>query len=350
MNYKKLFSAVTAVAVCLCMFTSCGYNPETVMKIDGDSVSAGKYLYYQLESTFKAVTTNNDPAIADASILDIDIEGTPAREWIAAQSLNMLKQNVFIDREFKRLDLAMDDFNKYYIEYQASNDWNNYGSMYMKNGIGYETFIEMQTVPYKQSMVIQKLYGADGEFAFSAEEKQANFVDNYTRIDYIVFPSTNISGSKLDSENLAKIGEVAALMAQAKTDEELKALYTQHYAEVLTLTGSNSEVNDEQFTKLFIKDTFVNTNTDGINSDLVKAAIATADSDLHLFEKDGTYYIYRNKGLSAEDTEETNDMAVVTAMGSGLFQEYMEKSIVDYKVDADARAQKYYALDKIKFK
>lgn len=347
MNIRKLIAVIVAALLCLSMFAGCGYNPETVMTVNGTPVKAGRYLYVQLDATFAAIDENGESSGAD--IFDAEIDGIPAREWIANKTLEVCKQSVYIDQEFERLGLELDEFNEYYIEYQASSSWSSYSSFYMGNGISYETFLEMQTLPYKQSQLIQTLFGEDGEQAISQEDKQAYFEQNYTRIDYISFPTTDSSGSKMDSEKLAKIGEVAALMAQAKDAQELRALYLEHYADVLTQTGSTAEVNDENFDSLYITDTLVNTTTQGLDADLVAEAIAATDSAYHLFEKDGAYYLYRNIGLSEEDTEETHDLEIVTNMGIEPFQAMMDEATAVFEVEVDTRAQEYYSLDKIRF-
>lgn len=349
LNIRKLIAALAAAVLCLSLFAGCGYNPETVLTINGTPVKAGRYLYYQLDATFAAVDAYGDSTVTGADIFNVEIDGTPAREWIANSTLQSCKESVYIEQEFERLGLELDAFNEYYVEYQATSAWNSYSSFYMKNGISYETFLEMQKLPYKQSQLIQALYGADGEHAISQEDKQAYFEQNYTRIDYITFPTTDSNSYTLDSEKLAKIGEVAALMAQAKNEEELLALYLEHYADVLAQTGSSAEVNEESFEELYLTDTLVNTNSQGLDADFVAAVIATTDNAYHLFEKDGAYYLYRNIGLSSEDTEETYDLEIVTNMGLEPFEALMAEATAAFEVSADERAQKYYSLDKIKF-
>ncbi len=344
---RKLIAAVVAALLCLSLFAGCGYNPDAVMTVDGAPVKAGRYLYYQFDSVYAAIETYGDTAVTGKAIYDVEIEGVPAREWIHNRTVEKCLESTYVDAEFERLELELDSFSEYYIEYQVSSSWNQYSAYYMQNGIGYETFLDMQREPYKKSLVIQTLYGADGEYAISDADKQAYFEANYARIDYIPFPTTDTAGSALGSEQLAKVGEVAALMAQATNDDELKALYLAHYADVYAQTTATTEVNEEGFTSLYLTDTLVSTGASGIDPHFVEAVLATTDNAFHLFEDEGAYYLYRRTILKAEDTVETYDLEIVTQLGTDPFQALMEQAIAGYDVVQDAKAQKYYSLDKV---
>ncbi len=351
MNRSKWSFLLAAVALCLCLslFAGCGYNPESVMTVDGTPVKAGRYLYFQLDAAYAAIDQYSDSAVMDAGIFDVELDGVPAREWIANRAMQNCLDSVYIDSEFARLGLEFDSFNEYYVEYEASTVWNSYSSLYLRNGVGYETFLEMQKLPYKQSQVIQALYGEGGEHALSAEEKQAYFEENYTRIDYIQFPTTDASGGALSTASQTRIREIAGEMAQAANETELRALYMQLYPEVLTLTGSTETVSGEAFDELYLDNTLVSTTSSGMDADFIAEIFTAKDNAYHLFEKDGVCYLYRSNGLSEADDIANYELEIVTRLGTEPFTALMDEATAAFDVQTDTRAMNYYSQDKIVF-
>ncbi len=347
MNVKRLIGAALALILCLSMLMGCAYNPKTVLTVDGTQVPCGVYLFEQLEAIQLAIETYGDSAVSGAAIFDVEIEGVPAREWINNKTVERCKYIVFINSEFERLGLELDDMNAYYYEYMASSAWSQNGQYYLLNGISFETFQEMYLLSYRESAVISALYGSDGERALSEAEKQAYFESSFTRFDYLKFPATDSRGNAFSSLNAIK--EVAQRIAAAQSDEELKELYLEHYGEILTLTGSTAEVTEETFKSAFVTDSMLNRTTTGFSEAFVDAVLAAKDDALHLFSSDTELILYRAKPLADDDKAETYDATIVSALAQEPFKAYADGVTAGYSVEEDARARNYYSLDKVVF-
>lgn len=346
MNYKRLISAAIVLILCLSMLMGCAYNPQTVLTVNGVDVSCGVYLFEQLEAVQLAIETYGDAEVTGSAIYDVEIEGMPARDWINQKTVERCAYIVFINSEFERLGLEVDEMSQYYYEYAASSTWSQNGQGYLRNGISYETFLEMYLNSYKESMVINTLYGADGELAISEADKQAYLESSFTRFDYLKFPTTDSYGYALSS--LDQVEEVANKLAAATTDEELKELYLANYSEILTLTGSSDEVSEETFNSAFITDSLLNKTSTSFSAEFIDAVLATeTDGAFHLYVSDSEIILYRAQPLTEEDTVETYDSTIVSALAQEPFKAHSQSVIDGYEIVEDARARKYYSLDKV---
>ena len=345
MNYKRLAGAALALILCLSMLMGCAYNPQTVLTVDGRDVSCGVYLFEQLEAIQLAIETYGDDEVKGAAIYDVEIEGVPAREWINRETVDRCKYVAFINSEFERLGLEIDEMSKYYYEYAASSTWSQSGQGYLRNGISYDTFLEMYMNSYKESMVVNALYGPGGERALPDADKQAYFESSFTRFDYLKFPTTDSYGYALSS--LDAVEAVAGKLAAATTDEELKELYLANYSEILALTGSSEEVSDETFASAFITDSLLNKTSTSFSAEFIDAVLATEDDAFHLYVSDTEIVLYRAKPLTDEDTVDKYDATIVSALAQEPFKTYSQGVIDGYEVVEDARARKYYSLDKV---
>lgn len=344
---RKIIAALAAAVLCLGLFAGCGYNPETVLTVNGSDIKAGKYLYLQFEAAIAAINAYGDVTVYDEQIFHKTIEGINAREWIANRTLERCKESVFIDQEFERLGLELDDYTEYYLDYEASSYWNSYGSMYTSNGIGYESFLEMWSQPYKKSLVIQTLYGEGGEYELTKAEKQKYFEQNYTRADIFEFPTTDANGYPLGDMALDKIGEVAELMSAAQNEEELYALYLEHYENVIAQTYSSEAIDQSTFNVLYGESSII--SVPSYDAALVAEMLANHDGAYHHAEINGTHYVYRTTGLNGSDSLAVYDLEIVTNMGLEPFEALCDKATAEYTVEIDERAQEYYSLDNIVF-
>lgn len=345
---KKISAVLALTLVALVMLSGCGYNPPTVGTIDGVDVTCGQYLYFQLISIDSAATEYGDSTISGAAIFDVDIDGTPAREWIAQNTVKLCSEYIYVEKEFERLGLQFDDYTSYIVEYSASTNWQTMGNTYLNNGVGYETYESIVANSYKQSMVMQALYGEGGEREIPAEDKQAYFEENYTRADYIMFPNTDAYGYQLSSLDAVRASATAIYEASGSV-EDMQQAFIDTYGEVYAATGEDSEASAETFSSKFLQNILVNTDTSSLDANLIADMLANRDGQFHLYDVDGVICVYRSKGLSDTDSAESNDETIVSAMCEEPYLELKDSTISSYTVNLDNRAVGYYSLDKVKF-
>lgn len=349
MNRKKLLSAVLVLVLCASLLSGCFYNPKKVMTVNGTDVTCGQYLFEQFQAVQMAVSAYGDSTVTGTAVYNVDIDGTPARDWINDKTLELCKYLVFIEQEYDRLGLTADASTESYASYMASYYWQNYSTTYLANGVSYDTFKDMIAFSDKESSVITKLYGAGGEKAFSEADKQAYFEKNYTRFDYVNFPvKDSSSGYSLGDTVIATVKEVAQAMSAATTDDELKQLYLANYGKINEAMGSTDAVDETTFSSAFIKSALLYTNSGSFSDAFTAEVLAATDNNFHLYVSDDEIILYRAQPLTDADTEATYDSTIVKNMAIEPFKAYSDEVIAGYTVDVNERARKYYSLDKVK--
>ena len=113
MNRKKLLSAVLVLVLCASLLSGCFYNPKKVMTVNGTDVTCGQYLFEQFQAVQMAVSAYGDSTVTGTAVYNVDIDGTPARDWINDKTLELCKYLVFIEQEYDRLGLTADAYDAY---------------------------------------------------------------------------------------------------------------------------------------------------------------------------------------------------------------------------------------------
>ncbi|MEA5050554.1 MAG: hypothetical protein VB021_03675 [Oscillospiraceae bacterium] len=350
MRCKKTLSLLLAVIVLIAALCGCGYNPETVLDIDGYEFPAGVYLALQLRALQEAAQDLNQSYYTISILDDAMSDGRTVRDYVNDRTVELCREYVFVEREYERLGLSADDSNSWYVQYMASNYWQSYASSYQSNGISYESFLKLYQNEYERSVVLDKLYGEGGEMALSAEEKLAYYLQHFTRVDYIEFPASDESGLSLTSDATTLLSNIANdMLEKAKSSDSLEAAYLADYAQVYALTNSTLAATKENYASTVTLDSVVSDLTGNFDAAFVTMVLSTPAGEYGLYEGESTKYLFKVKGTSAEDSALTDYNAyVIEGVAADRFSDYVKTGAAAYTVNEDARARKYYSPDKIK--
>lgn len=347
MKNKKLIVAALALVLVLSVLCGCGYNPKTVATIEDYEVPAGVYLAMQL-SAYGSLANENGADPAKLDFLDTEVNGVSARELVNQKTMDMLAESVFVEKEYERLGLELTDMDEYYINYYVSQTWGQYGAYYEKNGINQASFADVQTRSYKSSLLVDKLYGVDGEKAFSDDEFRAYYNEHYTKIDYIEFPLADNSGAALSTETVLAVSEVITkMLADAKENDSIEHAFLAYFDEVAAIVGSEQVADEASFQSAFRPNAAVSDLNGSFTPEFFAQAKALKVGEYDVFNTGTSIYLYKANGL-AEDEDYSGELSTMTMyMAAEPFEAYVKENTANYTVSEDKRAREYYSLDKM---
>ena len=369
MNFRKFFCILTMAALFVVSFAGCAYNPKTVVTVDGTEISSGVYLYYQYTATDQAYDNYAESLGEDETITKyqfvnklnkLEIEGITAKEWIETQTVKAIKEHVFIENEFRRLNLELSASAQYFYSQEYSNAWSSMGSVYQTNGISSTSFSDCIYNKYKKAAVNTALYDEGGEFEIPFPDLEAFFPAHYTRMDYLVVPATDATyGQSVTSGDFETITKIAQKMVDAVNETgDLKAAFLKYFSEIATIL--NDERDPETiYESYYTADAVVNefgTSPNALLLEELFSASAPGKSDqyvlfTHFANETGQNYailIYKINGLSDEDSYKDYESSLRVQISKDPFEDYIVASTVNYTIEFNNRARRYYSPSKVR--
>lgn len=208
---RRILAALICVAVALSL-TACG-DTRTICEVDGVSVPAGLYIFYQNEGYGDAAYTlyqeDSDYlyyylyfaqlGYIEPTLFDMELEdGTKIEDHIYQYALDMCKQSVIVDRLFDELNLEFTPDEQAIIDSQINTAWNNGGSSWEENGVSKESYVKAAEASFKSDKVFDAYYEVGGLNGTTEEEIKDYFSDQYARIKYITFTFSDSVDDAID--------------------------------------------------------------------------------------------------------------------------------------------------------
>ncbi len=347
MKNKKIFIAALSLVLAFTMLCGCAYNPKTVATIEDYEVPAGVYLAMQL-SAYSTLASENGADPIKLDFLDAEVNGVSARELVNKKTMDLLAESVFVENEYERLGLELTDMDEYYINYYVYQVWGQYGATYEKNGISQASFTDAQTRSYKSSLLVDKLYGKDGEKAFPESDVRAYYNEHYTKIDYIEFPLTDSSGTALSTETVLAISEVVTkMLADAQETDSIEHAFLAYFDEIAKISGSEQVADENSFKSAFNENALVSDLNSNFTPEFFAKAKGLSEGEYDVFNTGSSIFIFKAKGLAADEDYSSELSTMTMYMAKEPFAEYVKENIADFTITEDARAREYYSLDKM---
>ncbi len=224
-----------AAALCGAMIlsaASCGSSTKTALTVDGEEISAGIYIYYQMSALGEAQEKlaeeqpDLDMSAENFDITAYSVEGTPVSEWVKNKAVEQCRKYAALNNKFEELGLALTAEESSEINDYVNGLWteeNMYaqyiygvdiiGEYYEQYGIGQQSFKNVYAMTYKQDKIFDALYGEGGSLEVSADELKANVVENYALVKY------------LEIEEGYDAQEYYSMLEQGKSFSEMKQAY-----------------------------------------------------------------------------------------------------------------------------
>ena len=344
---KRFLAAALTALLCVSL-CSCGYNPAKVGYViasDGTKyeITCGRYLAAQFTAADAALYSYDATgSIPLDQMIDKEIDGKPVRQWIADTKEETLIRAFAVDRLADELGIELNADEKYVYEYYIGYGWSNYYSIYMANGIGYDSYYDYQMNMAMDNVLYSYMYGNGGKMEIEDSVVQEHKDTAAFREEYILCPYTPTDSSEsLNDEGKQHLKELAdQLFEEAKVSGLKDALekFRVSYENILG-TGCCDDALVEDL--LIVKGDSVNA------AGMDNAVMAVAEGEYGLYDAGDRYYVFRRLPLKDTDTLEVIREKVADILGPEMYEEYLKEYIKGWTVDLDQRAAKYYSVDKV---
>ncbi len=250
MNTLRKIVAILMVVAMAFTLTACG-DTSWIVKVDGETVPSGVYIYYQTAgytaAGYELAATDQNYyyyMMYGMSYLDQKVGEKTVPEYMNDYALSMCKQYVVIEKLFDELGLELTEDDKKLIDSQVNSLWNNNGEQFEKIGVGKESVRKVTTSALKEEKVFNAYYEVGGLNGTTEDDIKAYLEDNYARVKFLTF---NYADSADDAVDEARKNEALEL-AQSYLDritagEDINALIEEHVAEVAAANEEDEEAN-----------------------------------------------------------------------------------------------------------
>ena len=239
---KKLLALVCALALTVSLVGCALSTPDTVGKIGDFEVTSGLYLLAQYDAYQQAAQladseqdTSKVNSFLKATITtDADTgETAVVKDYVAQKTLETLQTLAAVDARFAELGGELTEEQKSAADSYAQQLMDNYGDAYTANGIGLETLKLFQQLQYKQVLLLDLVYGKDGETPVEDGELTEHLDSTMYEIGFITVPLYNTStfafasdDQKAEMLQLAQQAATAAnLMDYENVEDQVSALH-----------------------------------------------------------------------------------------------------------------------------
>ena len=199
---KKLLALVCALALTVSLVGCVFSTPDTVGKIGDFEVTSGLYLLAQYDAYQQAAQladseqdTSKVKSFLKATITtDADTgETAVVKDYVAQKTLETLQTLAAVDARFTELGGELTEEQKSAADSYAQQLMDNYGDTYTANGIGLETLKLFQQLQYKHTLLLDLVYGKNGETPVEDGELTEHLDSTMYEIGFITVPLYNTS-------------------------------------------------------------------------------------------------------------------------------------------------------------
>ena len=195
--WKRIAAAALALAMCL-SFAGCYDENKTWAARQGeDELPIGAYIYYLYSAYIEAA----DQVDSETVVLDAEIEGQDAQQWIKDLALNYVQAYYYIGDKFDEYGLELTEEDQENVENTAVSFWTYYGSSLEDMGISQDSFEKAYALyGEKFQRVMKAMYGEGGELALEDGVLEEYYCGAYTSYEYFSAPltTTDEDGESVD--------------------------------------------------------------------------------------------------------------------------------------------------------
>ena len=236
---KKLLALVCALALTVSLVGCALSTPDTVGKIGDFEVTSGLYLLAQYDAYQQAAQladseqdTSKVKSFLKATITtDADTgETAVVKDYVAQKTLETLQTLAAVDARFAELGGELTEEQKSAADSYAQQLMDNYGDAYTANGIGLETLKLFQQLQYKHTLLLDLVYGKDGETPVEDGELTEHLDSTMYEIGFITVPLYNTSTFAFASDDqkaeMLSLAQKAADSYNANAPEDTSSQLT----------------------------------------------------------------------------------------------------------------------------
>jgi len=242
---KQIIAGISALVI-MATATACGSDTKWAVQYDGYEARAGIFLFYQMSSYYEAINniTEENPEFdtTDTKALkSATVEDTPIVEWIQDDATEKVKIYLEVLNQFDDLGLTLTDEEQKSIDSITETYWEYYSEYYIQNGIGEESFKDINTYSYKRNAVFNYYYGEGGTEEVDEQELKDYYEDNNARVKYICLNATDADGNFLDDDMKEMANDFVQRANKGEDFDDLIAEYQTYADELEAEQGTDTE-------------------------------------------------------------------------------------------------------------
>ena len=348
MKIIKTVSVIVVLSMMLVMLSSCS-NVSYIATLDNEKLPVGPYAFYAYytRDTYQSNLSYYGVTDFTAALTEqADSSGTKLYSYIMQETKSSYIQHLITERKFEEYGLSLTDDQKAELDETFQSSWVD------SNGIEKFTeicktleltsaeFKEMISVSYKNTQLMEYLFGEGGSYEITEEELRNKYADGYERFRYIAISKVDASGNMLTTDELiAQKALVDAAYERAVNGEDFGALiaeYSDDYLEITDDLTDDQKAAYEASNKQACEDGIV-IDKNGIfnyeyylyynyviDSNIVNAVFANdmAEGDIKFLELSTSFWIIQKCDKNAkEDYFESKRSLIYNEIASPIIEE-----------------------------
>lgn len=248
-NLKKIIAGISALMI-MATATACGSDTKWAVQYDDYEARAGIFLFYQMSAYYEAINNiteeNPDFDTTDTKALkSATVEDTPIVEWIQDNTTEKVKIYLEVLKQFDELGLSLTDEELSTIDSITDTYWEYYSEYYTQNGIGEQSFRDINAYSYKRDAVFNYYYGEGGTEEVDEQELKDYYEDNNARVKYICLNSTDTDGNFLDTEMKDMANDFLTRANDGENFDDLIEEYQQYKEDLAAQQEAEAEEESE---------------------------------------------------------------------------------------------------------
>ena len=343
MKIAKRVLAMLLIAAIALSFTACS-DTTWAFEDNGQRYPAGVYLCELLNAYSSAASLVED---SSQNILRQEIDGQSASDWIVQEADRLVKEFIYVEREFANRQLELSEDDKVTIQNQLDYQWQYLESAYEKNGIAESSLEMVLTNTMKRQAIFEDIYGEGGSQEVSEADLKNTFEEEYLKVRMITFSKTNSSGEDLTDSELSELETLArSYFDRARNGEDMEDLIVERETEQAEannteLSHDHSEVTDHAAILNY---------EDSTMTDEVKERFQSAANDEILYIDDEAYIIVAQKLDILADSEDfdTYRDTILNLMKGEEFDQMITEQIASLTPAYNSAALSRYTPRKLK--
>lgn len=370
----KLIKRILAVMLVLCMtlgLAGCG-DTTWICEVDGNTVAAGLYIYYQNEgygdALYNLVQEDSNTyfmhylyyynyGYVDPELFSVTLSnGETVEEHINNYALDMCKQVVIMDKLFDELGLEFTADEQALIDTQVRSAWLNAQESWESAGVSEASFKAALVANYKEDKVFDAYYEVGGRNGTTEEEIKDYFADNYARIKYMTFTFADSVDDAIDearkNEQLDLANEYLASAQSGTPMDELIKQYNEYLASLETEEEDDDVVNvdlsgnDDDADNEYANESVLSKESTYPTEKFVNYVFTTVKvGDYSVIQDDTCFYL-----VERLDVRERTDLydqyrnSIMQELFDGDFTRLINQELAKYTVNVNNNSVKRYTV------
>ncbi len=317
-SLKKFIAGVSAILI-MVSATGCGSSTKWAMQYGDYEARAGIFLYYEMSNYYEATqklkeADENFDATDTKALKTATVEDTPIVEWIQNGTTEDVETYLEVLKEFDEYGLSLTDDEEASVDTLTDTYWQYYSEYYTKNGIGEQSFRDINAYSYKWQKLFEYYYGKDGLEEVPEQDIKDYYIENNARVSYISLNCKDADGNFMSTEMKSLAEDYVKRANAGESFDDLIEEYNA-YAEKVeaensaeTTTESTGTISSEAVSSANEEDTTATTTADEDTT----IGDSTSDDGVETTSADTEETPYPNEHIVTKATSEDSGAPTVT--------------------------------------